>query len=1239
MSISVPTCTLASGPLAATSSSAFTIWLKEFRGQVQKYGIPGDAIYRGVRYMLPVPDPFGALIINGAVSAYSAHDFTPDAYDLNAPFALTTPRALTSKGLSTFRAAVVRYDADKKSLSDLHGVLSAFMLAQLSNDVLSSLQVDAAFTTAVTDADTFTMFSIIVTKYSGGTFSGRLTAMQSYTSAKQGDKSHPTYMEYLRNAESTALSNFPCVCPSCNLTCVCPGCNVAVPSIPVADLTFSIYLQGIDPDKFKFKIEEVLSNYSSIGPLTTIKCWNTIQLFDQYNTDKNHSLDTSSSSYVSALSASEMVLAAPASTGSGKKCISCQCVLTWSYSRCGPCWRQFSTSNPSHPEVIASKARFASQRSKADANGTKLSGVSSNSRPGPIVKKPSAAELQAARAMIAMDEADALSDLDKARLLVAKADANAVHDRFGGYWAGAFTSSLSEFFLDNACSFTMVASLDMLESATLLANPRVIGGIAQSSIKATHVGVLRGWPSPFNVAYFCPNIGINLYSLGAFEQAGGTYIGSNGTLTLYDDHKQVIFTASRNSDSNICTVPLSLAGSHHGCAGVLSSHKVWSNEEYIAMDLAELLHISYAHFDDAALILALDTGMIPNPDGITSQAIRNNRLVCGPCPHCLAGKIKRKSMVTSKSPPVSTVGEVISTDVSKLEVPTPNGNTHRSIVVDKRSGKIDIIFHKSKTTHHVTTGLLDLFRKEYNAYGYKITRLESDGENVYTSTTSTLGAHGIQTGLSPPDNHATVAERYTQTLDNAVISIRSGLAFDLPRAADPYVMVFAANKWNKLPNTASSPHSPHVLIQGLRHRHHEKHPNLPFGAVCMVQKFPQKSRADADRVHTSVKGAPKSEMGVCMGIDPDFPTSYLFMLENKSVVPRNVFTPVPNCTPFDWPRKYSPRAMLPPRVVPFVSTHIQNGDVSSNYLDDPTVVIPSTTSTLQFNTPTPRPVIPITSVPISDTVSTNSDVSIPTSATSLDVVHTITTVPSDILPSLPTAVHVTQDIPVSAELAPVLSDVNTFIPRRSLRIKVATVPGQYGSHVAVADKSMHPDNLSLAVLSGIVANPDDWSMVYSKKALARQSALKAAYMESAVLAAPASVVAPISADEDEHTYNTRCPDEFSISEAHAVLNLRSSMEDKSMACSAVHNLRPQPSSKCKEHSLKDALRSSFSATTNQVTDAIQTHMDKLINELGTMSLIADADIKPDAVFLYSHILLKIKSDGRMAARLAAGGNR
>jgi hypothetical protein len=79
---------LASGPLDATSSSTLTIWLKDFRVQVQKYGVLGDAIYKGVRYIT------------------SAHDFTPDVYDTTAPFPLLTPRALTSKGLEAFQREI-----------------------------------------------------------------------------------------------------------------------------------------------------------------------------------------------------------------------------------------------------------------------------------------------------------------------------------------------------------------------------------------------------------------------------------------------------------------------------------------------------------------------------------------------------------------------------------------------------------------------------------------------------------------------------------------------------------------------------------------------------------------------------------------------------------------------------------------------------------------------------------------------------------------------------------------------------------------------------------------------------------------------------------------------------------------------------------------------------------------------------------------------------------------------------
>jgi hypothetical protein len=50
-------------------------------------------------------------------------------------------------------------------------------------------------------------------------------------------------------------------------------------------------------------------------------------------------------------------------------------------------------------------------------------------------------------------------------------------------------------------------------------------------------------------------------------------------------------------------------------------------------------------------------------------------------------------------------------------------------------------------------------------------------------------------------------------------------------------------------------------------------------------------------------------------------------------------------------------------------------------------------------------------------------------------------------------------------------------------------------------------------------------------------------------------------------------------------------------------------------------------------------MNLLIHDLGTISLIAADDIEPDAIYIYSQMLIKLKSDERLTARLAAGGNR
>jgi hypothetical protein len=95
----------------------------------------------------------------------------------------------------------------------------------------------------------------------------------------------------------------------------------------------------------------------------------------------------------------------------------------------------------------------------------------------------------------------------------------------------------------------------------------------------------------------------------------------------------------------------------------------------------------------------------------------------------------------------------------------------------------------------------------------------------------------------------------------------------------------------------------------------------------------------------------------------------------------------------------------------------------------------------------------------------------------------------------------------------------------------------------------------------------------------------------------------------------------------------------SFAFSATDILKPQPSTKCVEKTLKQALKPEFAVATHLVNAAVIKHLDMLTIDLGTISLLSEDNIEPDCVRVYGQILVKLKHDNRITARLAAGGNR
>ena len=101
---------------------------------------------------------------------------------------------------------------------------------------------------------------------------------------------------------------------------------------------------------------------------------------------------------------------------------------------------------------------------------------------------------------------------------------------------------------------------------------------------------------------------------------------------------------------------------------------------------------------------------------------------------------------------------------------------------------------------------------------------------------------------------------------------------------------------NIVPNSRSFPSSAHILLM------HSK-PHIPillkFGATAMVRMGKDKRTTLASSRLIQVQHAPKSELGVFLGFNDMYPTSYMFLLTNGKVVPRHVASLV-NVASFGW---------------------------------------------------------------------------------------------------------------------------------------------------------------------------------------------------------------------------------------------------------------------------------------------------------------------------------------------------
>ena len=326
-----------------------------------------------------------------------------------------------------------------------------------------------------------------------------------------------------------------------------------------------------------------------------------------------------------------------------------------------------------------------------------------------------------------------------------------------------------------------------------------------------------------------------------------------------------------------------------------------TKEQRERCDRVELVHYM-THAGDAALCRALDGGAY-SWASISAADVRLNRTWRGPCPACLQGKYRGKSMPSSVSQPASAVGEQLVLDTQELTDKSLGGNLCYLDSIDEYSSDVQITPAKFLKAVDLFAASMSLVHTRYNAHGHKICRILSDPLPAMAPVVAMVGAFGILLTFTTPGQHAQRVERSIQNMQGRRCSMIAALPFILPKSCNIFAYAWVADTSNALPTaTHDVAVCADVLVTGTRRRPHYKFPHLLFGATCMVPEFLPKRQQEAAALGVPLKDVSRTELGVCMGYCRTDPTSYEFLLANDIVVPRSVIS-IFNTTPFGWTPK------------------------------------------------------------------------------------------------------------------------------------------------------------------------------------------------------------------------------------------------------------------------------------------------------------------------------------------------
>ena len=860
------------------------------------------------------------------------------------------------------------------------------------------------------------------------------------------------------------------------------------------------------------------------------------------------------------------------------------------------------------------------------------------------------------------------------------------------------------YFIDSGASMHCTDTLSHLMNVRCLAQPITLKGIGQGSASFTHVGDLPWLPPGLRSCFFSPTLGARLISLAYLCRNSRTHFynipGDVDSLVIMVDGAHLA-TCTR-SDNNLYPFPSIGRGTFYPPPGGVAPAAFAASpmplrqltpEQRSRCDAVERLLEMYCRPSDEALARTISFGGLgSHAAGLTPHDVYLNRLLRGPDVHRAQGRVRDPPARSSLSSPASSPCEALVVDPHHLKHPDIFGNRCVLRIVCEFSGAFWVVPCKTGTAASLRSALERFIHTTCNAYGHRVASVHADAESVFGALVAPFGEHGIRILLAPPGHHARRVERYTQTFAERKRMARAQLKF-LPKpelGLDIFLDLHVAASMRHLVNSVSHPNTPEELVT--RQRAPLSGLALcPFHALVTVRMGTQKRAALAAAMMVDLQDVPRTELAMCLGrAPPCHPASYyMYIPSTHKVVFRRYFTAIPGAAmpPFCLPNTtyipvVEPHRHLLPITPPddCVQGHpIQHPSSASQFRAPPESVMPVP---IDLADGADLPLAPSLSEPPVSSIPQplvhelphpprSSPAGIPFSPVAPPVAEVppppLRSLPStpiplkaDVTPSLDTSgrrppstvgavVDRTPSAPAACDLGPVLdSEISTALvpsspvpPRRraSTRSNFGRPPARFADGATTGRP--HSKSLLFAARTQgryafCAATWDDIRSAVGPYVLPDPAGGRAFTSPRSVGPGSSPVSAPILCRHVCFLAAAKCRSapvtglvlpSVSAIDASPLLRVESS---RTLSFSPKEN---------KEMPYRQGVKALPPA---EVRAAVAKEFDKLFNTHAALRPIDDAAVQPNAVRIYSSMLLKAKffGDGtfdKISARLAAGG--